>query len=689
MEPPEGEEPGAARRHAGRAAHGALVAVLLIAGWILLRPTTRSYFWNGDDLFELPLGAMLGRGDFAAFFDASVGAWHTGLRFVPRLLWALDHRLHGGDASGYYLTNIALHLLCAVVLYAVAFQLSRSRIAAFVGAMFFAFGGVSSQAVYFLSAREDSVVTAAFLASLLLWRRRPRLVVGLYAIICLSKLNGVVLPLALLLLDRLEGERSWRRYPGLAAVLVAVAAAWLALIGTDAASSYTERAGAGAFALGHLFDNVRDGLFFGFAHGRVDAGPVVRGLAVALGVALVVASFAGLFGAQRKLAILGLGVAALALLPPVPLLGTHSGQAWSNGRYFHLPSAGMALAVAAAVAGWRGRGKQAAAALGIALVGITLFCFLRLVSPFLGGQGQQTRELVEAASFLSHRLGPDGHLVVAWRRADVAGHRLLSSGFLHAVTPGLPETLYVLFEGSRDLHSVRAGPDPFHPITGLAQGDFELSSLRHRVDRLLVQVAGKEARQRARSRWVEGTAAPRAPGPGSPGRSWDFTRGPEGWARRGPAPDRAWLLHAVDRAPSGVRAVGLPVLTGGELDRAGNPSFPRAYLSPEIISPPVDVAACWVELGLSVRPRRPLSPAGPLLPANHGVLHWAIAPHTTRFEGSLVFPLEASPAFQRVRIDLRNSPAWVSAGGVRRLGLTPSAVAAEVDLRSVRLEDCP
>jgi hypothetical protein len=685
------------RRHT--APLGALIGLSLA----LLEAATGRYFWNGDDAFELPMARLLATGEWSAWWEFSSLSGHTGLRVVPRFLWGLDSLLYGPDAAGYYATNIALHIACILAVYALCARWTESRVGGFTGAVVFGFLGPTAQVVSFLSAREDAVSALAFVGAVLLWpgaegsRRRLAGVVALYAVICLSKLSGVVLPGVLLVMDvaqvgvraAFSPRRLLRLYGPLVLVLVGMVAAWAGLIGIRDAGSYAALRGGGSDAASVLLGNLYQGLLWPLAdHPSNPLSGVDRGLMIAQAVLLPLCVIVGLARGGKALGALAVAWIVLGLLPPAALLGWNAEQSWGDGRYFYLPSMGVALLAASASARGRVPGT-----IGVVVVVVMVAVFGRLVMPQFALQGQFTRHLGRATEEAASSLGPDGRLVVVWPRADQGVRRILDGGFLRAVAPSLPDRFYVLPEGTTTLLSVALGDNPRLDEVMVVHTGFRLTDLVPGRDALVHQGVRSHPIFDVGRRFTPAIlplTSPEAAAGGSM-MGWTFAGVAATW-RTGPGLSGADGFDVGDaRAgdPAPARDGALRWTTTGALDWPGNPEPPRTLYLPEIVSGKLPMDAqqvCGLEVDMTVS--SPPAPKGrrALEPWNFGVLSWATRPRGAHFGAALAF--EVVPGPQTISIDLGNSPSWRDSATVYRLGLTPSARKAEVAVRSVHLTYC-
>lgn len=141
--------------------------------------------------------------------------------WIPLALISLhvDHALHGLDPSGFHTTNLVLHLLTTLLLYALLFRMTAAPgPSAFVAAVF-AVHPLHVESVVWAAERKDVLSGLLFVATLhayVAWTRRPSTAryVGVMAALVLglmSKSMLVTLPFVLLLLDlwplgRLQAE---------------------------------------------------------------------------------------------------------------------------------------------------------------------------------------------------------------------------------------------------------------------------------------------------------------------------------------------------------------------------------------------------------------------------------------------------------------------------------------------------
>ncbi len=158
--------------------------------------------------------------------------------------FALEYRVWGMNPLGYHLTNLALHLLCVLMVSRLAQRVTVERIVSLAAALIFGIHPVHSEAVLWISGRFDVLVSAAVLAgalSYLRWTDSGRskwpwavVVIGLYVVSLGSKETGLILPAVLVAVECLrwrgrDAGYDFRSLAVLGSVLGAVAVGYIAL----------------------------------------------------------------------------------------------------------------------------------------------------------------------------------------------------------------------------------------------------------------------------------------------------------------------------------------------------------------------------------------------------------------------------------------------------------------------------
>jgi tetratricopeptide (TPR) repeat protein len=183
-------------------------------------------------------------------------------RPLVNLSLALNYAVGGSDPRGYHATNAALHILCAVLLYAVARRLwRRARPAASPGeiaatafgcALLWLVHPLNSEVVNYITQRSESVMAACYLAMLYAALRAAEAGSGRWTAAAIAacwvgmgaKESMVTAPVAVVLVDRAfiypSLREAWRARRGL---YLGLAAGWLLLAGLLAGAPRTLSAG--------------------------------------------------------------------------------------------------------------------------------------------------------------------------------------------------------------------------------------------------------------------------------------------------------------------------------------------------------------------------------------------------------------------------------------------------------------
>ena len=136
---------------------------------------------------------------------------------VKVLTIAVDYRLWGLDPTGYHVTNVAIHAAAALVVYALLARMGLAPAVAVLAALAWAVHPVQVESVAWISERKNVLSGLLFLAAFhvyLGFSARPSaaryaLVVLLYGLALLSKMNTVVLP-AIVLAYEVAWRGRWR-----------------------------------------------------------------------------------------------------------------------------------------------------------------------------------------------------------------------------------------------------------------------------------------------------------------------------------------------------------------------------------------------------------------------------------------------------------------------------------------------
>ena len=318
---------------------------------------------------------------------------HSPFRPVVNVSYAIDRWLWGYRPFGYHLTNITLHAMAVLLLFAwlrrVLSDAGAARAtdaAAFVGATLFAVHPLQSEAVAYVSGRSELMCAVWFLAALLLARdalvsgSRAR---GAAAMACgllsiASKEIGLVLPLVVLAYDWLfrPGEdaarhrRLWRVFVPLFVFLAAIGGYRLATMAGLSGSAAT------APLLNLLTQAIVIWRYVGLLvwpsgqsvmHGVHRVTTLTDGLGWVALAGLAAAAIAAVrLRKSRPLATLGIFWFFAVLAPSSSVIPLREGMAEHR---LYLASAGIVMAIAAVVSRWLTREPQPPRIVGRAQTG--------------------------------------------------------------------------------------------------------------------------------------------------------------------------------------------------------------------------------------------------------------------------------------------------------------------------------
>ena len=302
-------------------------------------------------------------------------------RPLQALSYGLDYRLWGLVPFGFHLTNVLLHAATAVLLFRVAVALLGATFPALVAALLFAVHPLHVEAVTYVAGRSDPLAAAFLLLAMLAFLRRGRgavaVSVAAYFLALLAREAAVVLPLLLVLVDRMPPGRA-RRPPRAYLPYALVLAAYLVLRafavagpGATPATAAVPLARRMLTTASVVLEYLRLWLLPAGLHLERTVAPVAaltEPRAVA-GVATMAALAAVILARRRRAWPIALGLAwfLVALLPVANLvpLATFMAEHW-----LYVPTMGLSLAAgwSVATAAADGRRQRAAVAAAAAIV---------------------------------------------------------------------------------------------------------------------------------------------------------------------------------------------------------------------------------------------------------------------------------------------------------------------------------
>jgi tetratricopeptide (TPR) repeat protein len=218
-------------------------AVVAVAAVVAMAPGLSGELLNWDD------DRFVAQNELVHGFDAArVRALFAAPRFeayhpLHLVSYMADFELFGLWAPGYKLHNLALYLLCLVLLFLVARRMGLDRTSAWAATLLFAVHPLHVEAVVWVTARKETLSLALMLGSALAylraasWHDRYGLAsAALFVAALLTKTSTVVLPALLLAADLLVLRRPLRA----AAVRLAPLAVAAAVVGAYVLTLWTE-----------------------------------------------------------------------------------------------------------------------------------------------------------------------------------------------------------------------------------------------------------------------------------------------------------------------------------------------------------------------------------------------------------------------------------------------------------------
>lgn len=186
-----------------------LVILLLVTFLSLYKGVTVSF--SSDDYVHLQHNIHYkSLGEALEVFTNPYGREYRPL--VRLSLW-LNHQM-GDTAIPYKLSNIAMHLLCVLLVYLMMLRLGIEKIAALMGVSFFALHPIHTTSIHFILGRTDLVAAVFYLAALTIvsgWSARistaQYLLASVFTIAALcSKELSVTLPVMMLAIIALKNR---------------------------------------------------------------------------------------------------------------------------------------------------------------------------------------------------------------------------------------------------------------------------------------------------------------------------------------------------------------------------------------------------------------------------------------------------------------------------------------------------
>lgn len=447
-----------------------LGAGLLVLCFVLKSPSLGLPLFNMDDWGGLRDGLTLLYAGPEIVSDILLGRMGPrGARPIPSALWSLGWLLFGGWDGGYYLLDLLVHIAGGAALFSLLLRWTGPAGAA-VGCAVYAFDGRVHQVGY-LGALDDNLVTTLCLVTLALWPRARTSAAwagvcgGLVLFALLTKSTAVVLPVALVALDLVDGgrgafadrRRAMQRYGAvvLAGLLFAVHL-WGLL-------SHPEMARGRSLPLVAQFQLMGATLFTNISMPVMSRsmGGIAAILDVARWIPLGVAAALAWRAQRPRLGLLAFGVGwtlASAWLPMRFLLAFGNGRL--EDRHTLMPAVGVAIVLAALVA-LRPTASRASALAVTAFVALSVASFGLWDTPILASWERTAAPalksgLVDAVKELPE--GADIHLGLVRMEHGTLG--MLDFWILSRLVPGLMREPRLFLVGADVEAGDFEGPQP-------------------------------------------------------------------------------------------------------------------------------------------------------------------------------------------------------------------------------------
>lgn len=334
-------------------------------------------------VFANPAQQHFGLRELREAFDPRVSRVAYGLQYTPLrdVSHAIDVRLFGDDAGLHHVQSLLLHLVATAALFALVRRLGGSTTAAAVAALVFGVHPLQVESVAWISGRTVPLAGALTLCALVAWRRaRTRgdtgawmVALALFVLANLSKQSAVVTigMMAAVEWTVRPSRRGWiAAYAPFAILALGFAVVGMAIARREGIvlpddRSLTEQirlslSAAGWYAAAIVWPVGLLPAYHLAPPARWVDPAVLRGVLV-LGIAALASVLA------TRLAVFGIAVAVLAMLPGVHGLGT---QVVAD-RYAYLVIAGVAVSLGVVADGLRQRAPRLAVA-AVTTLGVVL-----------------------------------------------------------------------------------------------------------------------------------------------------------------------------------------------------------------------------------------------------------------------------------------------------------------------------
>jgi tetratricopeptide (TPR) repeat protein len=145
-------------------------------------------------------------------------------RPMMHLAYMLDYHLFGLKPFGFHLTNILFHILSTIMVYFLTVELFKDKSFGLLAGLLFALHPIHTEAVIWIAALPELLVTFFYLLSLYLYlkaetaatlSKKIHLAISLlcFLLALLSKEMALTLPLILIVYEHIYRKRAWREGP--------------------------------------------------------------------------------------------------------------------------------------------------------------------------------------------------------------------------------------------------------------------------------------------------------------------------------------------------------------------------------------------------------------------------------------------------------------------------------------------
>jgi tetratricopeptide (TPR) repeat protein len=338
--------------------------VIVLATIIAYLPSLKNDFTNWDDPTLVVDNAhirSLSADNLRSFFSTSYGGFggYTPLVFIS---YALDYRLFGLDSRAFHATNLLLHVLNSLLIYALLYLLSGQLSVSFVVAVLFGLHPLHVEAVAWTQGRKDLLFSLFYVAALCCYtlfvqKKQKRsyyiLAFVLFVLSLFSKVTAISFPLVIFLVEFYRSKRIDKSSVVRSIPFVIVSAVVLSLAfitNTSAPSPPAENASylqnLGLFFYAFVFYAAKVFWPVGLiARYSMNIGQYPWQILINLAIFAVMAVFIYLAHRRKpETVVFGIAFSILTLAPTLPF--HFSGQPYAD-RYMYLPVAGLLFIAAA------------------------------------------------------------------------------------------------------------------------------------------------------------------------------------------------------------------------------------------------------------------------------------------------------------------------------------------------------